>query len=92
MSGTLHIFRREVVNGTTLFQVNYNLAGRSFAKVLDSPDELMEFLEVTAALPNNLVESIWAELNRAGIANVGDVVINETEAVGNGMRETPSDF
>ncbi len=92
MSGTLHIFRREVVNGGTFFQVNYNLPGRSFAMVLDGQHQLSEFLEVIAALPTDLVDAIWGELNRAGLANVADVVIDEGQAVGHGMKETPSDF
>ncbi len=92
MSGSLHIFRREVVNGGTFYQVNYNLPGRSMAMVLNGQEQLAEFLEVIAALPADLVDSVWAELNRGGYANVAEVEISEGQAVGHGMKETPSDF
>jgi hypothetical protein len=91
MSGSLHIFRRDVVNGSPFYQVNYNLAGRSFAIVLD-PHELDEFLGATAGLPDELIDSALREVNNAGKAHILDVEISEGQAVGHGMIETPSDF
>ncbi len=91
MSGSLHIFRRDVVNGSPFYQVNYNLAGRSFAIVLD-PADLDEFLGTTAALPENVVAAALREIDATGKAHVLDVHIPESEAVGVGMLETPSDF
>lgn len=92
MAGSLHIFRREVVNGTTFYQINYNLAGHSFAKVLESRDQLDEFLTIVAALPDDLVDAAWKELDRNGVVNLGDVVIAESSAVAHGMKITPTDF
>ncbi|HEX6880524.1 MAG TPA: hypothetical protein VF135_09180 [Terriglobales bacterium] len=92
MSGSLHIFRRDVVNGLPFFQVNYNLAGRTFAKVLEGDSQLNEFLEVAAALPGDLVEATWKELDSAGVANVVEVSIPESKAVAHGMTIAPTDF
>ncbi len=91
MSGSLHIFRRDVVNGSPFYQVNYTLAGRSFAIVLD-PENLDEFLSSTAALPDDIVDSAMREINNTGKVHILDVEISEGEAVGLGMVETPSDF
>ncbi len=91
MSGSLHIFRRNVVNGSPFYQVNYNLTGRSFAIVL-SPAELDEFLSVVAALPEDLVSAAIREVDTTGKAHILDVEISEGEAVGHGMLEAPSDF
>ncbi len=91
MSGSLHIFRRDVVNGSPFYQVNYNLAGRSFAIVLD-PAALDEFLGTTAALPDDIIDAAIREVDGTGKAHILDVEISEGEAVGHGMIETPSDF
>ncbi len=91
MSGSLHIFRRDVVNGSPFYQVNYNLAGRSFAIVL-SPEHLEEFLGSTAAFPEDLIVATMNELDSKGKAHLMDVEISEGEAVGHGMLEAPSDF
>lgn len=91
MSGSLHIFRRDVVNGSPFYQVNYNLAGRSFAIVLGSHD-LDEFLSTTAALPDDLIDNAVREIENTGKVHILDVDISEGEAVGHGMLEAPSDF
>ncbi len=91
MAGSLHIFRRDVVNGSPFYQVNYNLAGRSFAIVL-SPEHLEEFLASTAGFPEKLVAETMDEVDANGKAHVMDVEISEGEAVGHGMLEAPSDF
>lgn len=92
MSGSLHIFRRDVVNGNPYFQVNYNLAGRTFAKVLGGDSELNEFLEVTTALPDELVAAAWKQLDSTGLANIVDVDFAESQAVACGMTPAPTDF
>jgi hypothetical protein len=92
MSGSLHIFRRNVVNGNPYFQVNYNLAGRTFAKVLDGDSQLNEFLEVATALPDDLVEAAWKQLDSTGVANIVDIDFAESQAVAHGMTSAPTDF
>ncbi len=92
MSGSLHIFRREVVNGLPCFQINYNLAGRSFAKIVDGDSQLNEFLEVAAGLPEDLVDAAWRQLDTTGSANVVDVSIPESKAIAHGMKVAPTDF
>jgi hypothetical protein len=91
MAGSLHIFRRDVVNGSPFYQVNYNLAGRSFAIVLN-PADLDEFLVGIAALPDDLVADAIRQLDATGTVYLLDVEISQGEAVGLGMLETPSDF
>ncbi len=92
MSGSLHIFRRNVVNGTPFFQVNYNLAGRTFAKVLDGEGQLDEFLEVATALPEDLIAEAWKQLESIGVANIVDIDFGESKAVAHGMTAAPTDF
>lgn len=91
MSGSLHIFRRDVVNGSSFYQLNYNLAGRSFAIVLD-PSQIEEFLGMTAALPDDLIAAAIHEVDNTGKVHILDVHIGQGEAVGLGMVATPSDF
>jgi hypothetical protein len=92
MSGSLHIFRRDVVNGTPYFQVNYNLAGMTFAKVFDGDAQLNEFLEVATALPGDLVDAAWMQLDSTGVANIVDVDFAESQAIAHGMISAPTDF
>lgn len=92
MSGSLHIFRRDVVNGAPCYQINYNLVGRSYAKVVDGDSQLNEFLEVAAALPDDLVEATWRQLDSSGVANIVDVHIGVGQAIANGMVAAPTDF
>ncbi len=92
MSGSLHIFRRDVVNGLPAFQINYNLAGRSFAKVVDGDHQLNEFLEVAAALPGEVIEEAWKQLDSSGSANIVEVDIPESQAVAQDMKIAPTDF
>ena len=91
MSGSLHVFRRDVVNGSSFYQLNYNLAGRSFAIVLD-PAQLEEFLGATAAVPEDLIAATFQELEKTGKAHLMDVHIAQGEAIVLGMVETPRDF
>jgi len=91
MSGSLHIFRRDVVNGSPFYQLNYNLAGRSFAIVLE-PKDADHFLGEAAALPDELIAQALDEVDKTGRVHLLDVEIPLGEAVGMGMTETPSDF
>ena len=92
MSDSLHIFRRDVVNGSPYFQVNYNLAGRTFAKVLHGDAQLNEFLEVATALPDDLVDAAWKQLDSTGSANIVEINFAESQAVAHGMTLAPTDF
>jgi hypothetical protein len=92
MPGTLHVFRRRVVNGGEHFQVNYTVAGKSFAKVMDDADALIEFLEVDIALAPDLAEALWRDVDGHGSGFVEGVEMNQLEATAKGMVESPSEF
>jgi hypothetical protein len=92
MPGTLHVFRRKVVNGGEHFQVNYTVAGKSFAKVLEDAEELRSFLDVDMALSPQIADSMWREIMKHGSAYIEDVHMNVLEATAKGMVEAPSEF
>lgn len=91
MYGTLHIFRRNIVNGSPSFQINYTFAGRSFARVVHSEHELRNFILESAALDPHEIDSICGQLI-SGSATISDVKMSDNEAVEAGMNESPSDF
>ncbi len=91
MPGTLHIFRRAVANGPTLYQLNYTIDSRTYAKVLESEAQLSEFLVENLALSPDAIDNIWDQM-RAGSATIGGLAISYNEANANGMIEAPSDF
>ena len=91
MAGTLHIFRRNVANGPTLYQLNYTIDSRTYAKVLESDSQLNEFLVENLSLAPVSVDSVWEEL-RGGSAIIEGVELSYNEANANGMIEAPSDF
>ncbi len=91
MSGTLHIFRRNVANGPTLYQLNYTVDSRTYARVLESDGQLSEFLIENLSLAPASVDTIWQELS-SGSAIIEGVDISYNEANANGMIEAPSDF
>lgn len=91
MAGTLHIFRRNVANGPTLYQVNYTLDSRTFAKVLESEAQLNEFLVENLSLAPAAMDVVWDEL-RSGTAIIEGVEMSYNHANINGMIEAPSDF
>jgi len=91
MAGTLHIFRRNVANGPTLYQLNYTLDSRTWAKVMDSEAQLNEFLIENLSLDQVSVDTVWEEL-RGGSAIIEGVELSYNEANANGMIEAPSDF
>jgi hypothetical protein len=91
MPGTLHIFRRNVANGPTLFQLNYTIDSRTYAKVLENESQLNEFLSENLSLAESSIETVWEEL-RNGTAIIEGVELDYNEANANGMIEAPSDF
>ena len=91
MAGTLHIFRRNVVNGPSLYQLNYTIDSRSYGKVLESEGQLREFLFENLSLHPSAIDTIWEEL-RSGSAIIEGVELDYNEANANGMIEAPSDF
>ncbi len=91
MPGTLHIFRRNVANGPTLYQLNYTQDSRTYAKVLESEAMLKEFLFENLALGPSVIDGVWDQL-RTGSAIVEGLSIDYNEANANGMIEAPSDF
>ena len=80
------------MNGGEHFQVNYTIAGKSFAKVVDDADELLEFLEVDVALAPDLAESLWRAVETHGSGFIEGVDMNQLEATAKGMVESPSEF
>jgi hypothetical protein len=91
MPGTLHIFRRNVANGPTLYQLNYTVDSRTYAKVLENDGQLNEFLVENLSLSPASVDTVWQELD-SGSAIIEGVEISYNEANANGMIEAPSDF
>ena len=91
MAGTLHIFRRNVANGPTLYQLNYTVDSRTYAKVLETEAQLNEFLAENLSLDAGSIDTVWEEL-RSGTADIEGVEISYNEANANGMIEAPSDF
>jgi hypothetical protein len=92
MAGTLHIFRRLQVNGPDLYQVNYTIAGRSFAVVLNGRNQLRDFLEQDTALEPVLLTELWRQLDASGSGVVAGIFLSEHDTASLGMVELPSDF
>jgi uncharacterized protein involved in outer membrane biogenesis len=92
MSGTLHVFRRSVVNGDSHYQVNYTTAGSSYARVFDTDAGLTDFLIESGALEEGDVNAFWDALAANGSATVSEVSIPEGEAAMMGLKQTPSEF
>jgi hypothetical protein len=92
MAGTLHIFRRRIVNGGEIYQLNFTLTGNTFARVFATPEELDEFLVAGIALEPAAVGSLWQEINRAGKAALDEVEISPQQAAALGMTHSEVDF
>jgi hypothetical protein len=92
MAGTLHVFRRSVVNGDSHYQVNYTTTGSSYARVFDTDSGLTDFLIESGALEEGDVNAFWDALASNGSATVPDVNISEGDAPMMGLKQTPSDF
>ena len=63
MPGTLHIFRLKA--DPLQYQVNYNLGAHSYVQVFE-PERLEEFLRLGAALPDDEIQDMMAELRKDG--------------------------
>ena len=91
MAGILHIFRRSVANGPTLYQLNYPEDSRTYAKVVESETQLRDFLFEGLAFAPSAIDGVWDQL-RTGSAVIENVNISYNEANAHGMIEAPSDF
>jgi hypothetical protein len=92
MSGTLHIFQRSVVNGSSHYQVNYNTPGNTFAKVFDDEAELRDFLISVAEMTPSEIDQLWSELNGRHSVTIGEVDIPEHEVGMLGLKQAPTDY
>jgi hypothetical protein len=92
MSGTLHVFRRSVVNGNAHYQVNYTTTSSSYARVFDTDAGLTDFLIESGSLEEGDVNAFWDALAANGSATVTDVDIPEGEAAMMGLKQTPSEY
>jgi hypothetical protein len=92
MAGMLHIFRRRIVNGGEIYQVNFTVASGTFAKVLDTPRELDEFLVTGIALDASAIDAVWEDINRGGKSTLDDVEIAPQQAAALGMSYADVDF
>ena len=66
MQGTLHIFRRRIVNGGEIYQVNFTYAGSSFAKVFARAWGAERIPSGRPGLDPSAVDSLWQDMDRAG--------------------------
>ena len=89
MTGTLHIFLRSVVNGSSHYQVNFNTPGYTFAKVFQDPDELQDLLTEIGGLSAGEIEDLWHELDVRHSATLSDVEIEADEASLLGLMRAP---
>ena len=73
------------------YQVTYTVEnGDSFARVFTGDEALAEFLRNHAALPEEEVERVFAELRSSGTANAAEVEIPRAELAPLGMIQDPS--
>ena len=92
MQGTLHVFRRRIVNGGEIYQVNFTYTGSSFAKVFSTEKELNEFLLAGLALEPSAVDDLWEDIARAGTAWTDDIDVSPQQATALGMIHSDVDF
>lgn len=88
MPGTLHIFRLKAE--PLQYQVNYNLGANSWVQVME-PVRVEEFLRLAAALPDDEVNAMMAELRDDGHTTEANVNVGESHLGEMGFAETPSD-
>ncbi|MGA2961009.1 MAG: hypothetical protein ABSD96_05005 [Candidatus Korobacteraceae bacterium] len=91
MSGTLHIFRRRIVNGGDTYQLNYTTAGSTFAKVFGSHHELHNFL-LELGLERSALDSALTALTRSGNLTLDDLDVSPQQAAALGMTHAEVDF
>lgn len=92
MAGTLHIFRRSVVNGSTHYQVNYNVAGSTYARVFDDHKELRDFLIAVADMSPSDIDQFWGEIGNRNSITLSDIDISEHDTGFLGFKQAPSDY
>jgi hypothetical protein len=92
MQGTLHIFRRRIVNGGEIYQVNFTYTGSSFAKVFATQQELNEFLLTGLGLEAYVVDDLWGDIDRAGTGWADDIDVSPQQAAALGMSHSDVDF
>jgi hypothetical protein len=88
MPGTLHIFRLKP--DPLQYQVNYNIGAHSYVQVFE-PERLEEFLRLGAALPDEEIQDMMAELRKDGHTTETNVGIGESHLGEMGFAESPSD-
>ena len=88
MPGTLHIFRLKP--DPLQYQVNYNIGAHSYVQVFES-ERLEEFLRLGAALPDEEIQDMMAELRKDGHTTEANVDIGESHLGEMGFAESPSD-
>jgi hypothetical protein len=88
MPGTLHIFRLKA--DPLQYQVNYNIGAHSYVQVME-PERVEEFLRLGAALPDDEVSDVMAELRQEGHATEANVDVGESHMGEMGFAESPSD-
>jgi hypothetical protein len=88
MPGTLHIFRLKA--DPLQYQVNYNLGAHSYVQVFE-PERLEEFLRLGAALPDEEIQDMVAELRKDGRTTEANVEIGESHLGEMGFAESPTD-
>ncbi len=88
MPGTLHIFRLKAE--PLQYQANYNLGANTWVQVFD-PVGLEDFLYHSAALPDDEVDAMLAELRDTGRTTEAAVDIGELHLGEMGFAESPSD-
>jgi hypothetical protein len=88
MPGTLHLFRLKA--DPLQYQVNYNIGAHSYVQVFE-PERLEEFLRLGAALPDDEIQDMMAELRKDGHTTEANVNIGESHLGEMGFAESPSD-
>jgi hypothetical protein len=88
MPGTLHIFRLKP--DPLQYQVNYNIGAHSYVQVFEA-ERMEEFLRLGAALPDEEIQDMMAELRKDGHTTEANVDIGESHLGEMGFAESPSD-
>jgi hypothetical protein len=88
MPGTLHIFRLKA--DPLQYQVNYNLGANSWVQVME-PERLEEFLQLAAALPDEEIQDMMAELRNDGHTTEANVDVGESHLGEMGFAESPTE-
>lgn len=91
MAGHLHIFRRNVVNASPFFQVNYTVDDFTYARVVDDETMLRDLLINGMGIAPSVMDDIWHQL-QSGSATIGGIDLKEHEASALGMTKAPTDI